>query len=118
MNNKPMTVQDQINVFGRKFEKLGQDRRVQVLHAYGVIDDQLKKAFDLIRTTRNKYLPLWLQDHDQLPSDAIATYNAAILIAVSAIGQNIQDGKLILNPSLVKYLAQKGLYKDKDENCV
>lgn len=118
LNNKPMTEQDQINVFGRKFEKLGQDRRVQVLHAYGVIDDQLKKAFDLIRTTRNKYLHLWSQDHDQLPSDAIVTYNAAILIAVSAIGQNIQDGKLILNPSLVKYLAQKGLYKDKDENSV
>ena len=118
LNNKPMTEQDQINVFGRKFEKLGQDRRVQVLHAYGVIDDQLKKAFDLIRTTRNKYLHLWSQDHDQLPSDAIATYNAAILIAVSAIGQNIRDGKLILNPSLVKYLAQKGLYKDKDENSV
>ncbi|MFA6054752.1 MAG: hypothetical protein WC769_05185 [Thermodesulfovibrionales bacterium] len=118
LNNKPMTEQDEINIFGRRFEKLGQERRVQVLHAYGVIDTQLQKAFELIRITRNKYLHLWSQDHDQLPNDAIASYNAAIVIAVSAIGQNIQDGKLILNPSLVKYLAQKGIYKDKEETMV
>jgi len=115
LNNKPMTEQDQSSVFGRKFEKLGQQRRVQILHAYGVINDKLKKAFDLIRSTRNKYLHLWSQDHEQLPADAIATFNAAIEIAVAAIGQNIQDGKLILNPSLVKYLSRKGVYKDKDE---
>jgi hypothetical protein len=116
LKNRPMTEQDQMSVFGSKFEKLGQDRRVQILLAYNVIDDQLKKAFDLIRTTRKKYLHLWSQDHDQLPADAIAAYNAAILIAVSAIGQNLQDGKLILNPSLIKYLAKKGFYKDKDED--
>jgi hypothetical protein len=114
LNKKPMTDKDQSYVFGSKFEKLSQDRRVQVLYAYGIIDDKLKTAFDLIRTTRRKYLHLWSKDHDQLPSDAIDTFNAAILIAVSAIGQNIKDGKLILNPSLVKYLKQKGTYKESD----
>jgi hypothetical protein len=83
-----------------------------------VINDELKKAFDLIRIKRKKYLHLWSQDHEQLPTDAIEAFNAAILIAVSAIGQNIQDGKLILNPSLVKYLAQKGIYRDEDEKNV
>jgi hypothetical protein len=115
LNNKPMTERDQISVFGRKFEKLGQERRVQILHAYGVINNDLKEAFDLIRITRNKYLHLWSQDHELLPADAIATFNAAISIAVAAIGQNIKDGKLILNPSLVKYLAQKGIYKGEDK---
>jgi hypothetical protein len=115
LNNKPMTEQDQIAVFGSKFEKLGQDRRVQILHAYGIINDDLKKAFDLIRIARKKYLHLWSQDHEQLPADAIEAFNSAILIAVTAIGQNIQDGKLILNPSLVKYLAKKGVYTSEDD---
>jgi hypothetical protein len=115
LNNKPMTEHDQISVFGSKFEKLGQDRRVQILNAYGVINDDLKKAFDSIRITRKKYLHLWSQDHEQLPADAIEAFNSAILIAVTAIGQNVQDGKLVLNPSLVKYLAQKGLYRGDDD---
>ena len=34
LNNKSMSENDQVSVFGRKFEKLGQDRRVQVLAAY------------------------------------------------------------------------------------
>ncbi len=29
LKNRPMTEQDQTSVFGSKFEKLGQDRRVQ-----------------------------------------------------------------------------------------
>jgi hypothetical protein len=118
LNKRTMTDEDQKNVFGSAFEKLGQDRRVQILRAYEVIDDNLKKAFDLIRTKRRKYLHLWSQDHEQLSSDAIVVYNSAILIVVAVIGQNIQDGKLILNPALLKYLDQKGIYKDKDENNV
>ena len=116
LNNRPMTEQNQIGVFGRKFEKLGQERRVQILHAYGVIDSTLLNNFEIIRKTRNKYLHLWSQDHDQLPADAIASYNAAISIAVSAIGQNVQDGKLVLNPAFAKYLTQKGTYKEQDDD--
>ena len=109
-----MTDKDQESVFGRKFEKLGQERRVEILHAYGVIDDEIKEAFNLIRTTRRRYLHLWSQDHDRLPPDSMETFFAATSIAVSVIGQNIKDGKIILNPSIVKYLQQKGVYKDSE----
>jgi hypothetical protein len=109
LNNKPMSEQNQSSVFGSEFEKLGQDRRVKILYAYGIIDDHLKKAFDQIRTKRKRYLHIWSQDHDRLPADAIEAYNAAISIVVSAIGQDLQEGKLVLNPKLVKYLDQKGI---------
>jgi len=114
LNNKQMSEKDQVALFGRKFEKLGQDRRVQVLSAYGVIDEKLAEAFERIRATRNQYLHLWSQDHEQLPRDAISSFEAGVLLVVSAIGQNIKDGKLILNPALVNYLEQKGTYKEED----
>jgi hypothetical protein len=59
-------------------------------------------------------LHLWSQDHERLPPDSIDIFYAATSIAVSVIGQNIKDGKIILNPSLVKYLKQQGIYKDSE----
>jgi hypothetical protein len=114
LNNRPMSEKDQISVFGRKFEKLGQDRRVQILSAYGVIGKNLEEAFESIRITRNRYLHLWSQDHEQLPVDAVKSFEAAVLLVVSVIGQNIKDGKLVMNPALVRYLEQKGTYKGED----
>ncbi len=113
-----MSEQNQSSVFGHTFEKLGQDRRVQILYAYGIIDDKLKNAFDKIRTKRKRYLHIWSQDHDHLPADAIETYNAAILIVVSAIGQDLKEGKILLNPNLVRYLDQKGIKGNKNETSV
>lgn len=115
LNNRPMSEKDQVSVFGRKFEKLGQDRRVNILAAYAVIDKNLEDAFERIRTTRNRYLHLWSQDHEQLPLDAIKSFEAAVLLVVSAIGQNIKDGKLVMNPALVSYLEQKGTYRGEED---
>jgi hypothetical protein len=35
--------------------------------------------------------------------------------ALAAIGQNIKDGKLVLNPALVSYLERKGTYKGEED---
>lgn len=115
LNNRRMSEKEQVSVFGRKFEKLGQDRRVNILMAYAVIDKNLEEAFELIRTARNRYLHLWSQDHDQLPLDAIKSFEAAVLVVVSAIGQNIKDGKIVMNPAIVSYLEQKGIYKGEED---
>lgn len=115
LNKRPMSEKDQVSVFGRKFEKLGQERRIQILAAYAIIDKDLVVAFEGIRATRNRYLHLWSQDHEQLPLDAIKSFEAAVLLVVAAIGQNIKDGKLILNPALVSYLERKGTYKGEED---
>lgn len=114
INQRIMTESDQEALFGRPFEKLDQYRRVEVLRAYGIIDDQLKTAFDVIRTTRRKYLHLWSHDLASAPVDALKVYNAAILLVVRAIGQDIKDGGIVLNPALVKYLQRSGLCGSKD----
>lgn len=48
LNNKNMNKRQQESLFGNTFEKLGQDRRVKVLHAYSIVDDKIKESFDLI----------------------------------------------------------------------
>jgi hypothetical protein len=111
LNNRPMQKRDQEALFGRSFETLDQYRRVEVLRAYGAIDDQTKEAFELIRTTRRRYLHLWSQDHGRLADDAVSVFKAAVRLVVRAIGQDIQDGKIILNPALTKYLERTGVYE-------
>ena len=115
LNNQPMSEKDQKAVFGSKFERLGQERRLQILFSYGVVDNELKISFDRIRGIRRRYLHLWSEDHDRLSSDAVICYEAAVSIVVSVIGQNIKDGKIILNPSIMKYLQKHGQVRDMDE---
>lgn len=116
INNVAISERDQIEIFGGTFEKLSQARRVSILHAYGMIDDRLKEAFDLVRERRRRYLHFWSQEHDDLPGDARAVFGAAVLVAVSAIGQNLQEGKLVLNPRFVKYLERfEGIIQNVDK---
>ena len=115
LNNRSMNNKDEKALFGSPFEKLGQHRRVEVLHAFSIIDDDTKADFDLIRTTRRKYLHLWSQDHESIPKDACNSYNAAVSIVVKAIGQDIRDGMLMINPKLVKYLERSGVYKPEED---
>lgn len=115
INNRKMEPSDENALFGSPFEKLSQDRRVRILRAYNIIDDVIKDNFDSIRTIRKKYLHLWLHDYESLPKDAVRVFDAAIDLVVKAIGQDIREGKIYLNPAMVKYLERKGIYIPKEE---
>jgi hypothetical protein len=110
INGRTMTKEDEKRLFGSEFEKLGQERRVSVLSVYGIIDDGTRSHFDEIRQIRRHYLHLWSQDHDRLPSDGIKCFHTAVSLAVAAIGQDVREGRLRLNPQLVRCLERKGLY--------
>lgn len=109
--NGPMTDAAQKTLFGSTFEKLGQDRRVAILHGFGLVNDATKSQFDAIRTLRKRYLHLWSHGHDSLAGDAVRCYQAALGVVVTVLGQDIKNGRIVLNPSLVKYLRERGLIK-------
>jgi hypothetical protein len=104
INGRPMAKADETLLFGSKFEKLGQERRVAVLSAYGIIDDKTKSDFDKIREIRRRYLHLWSEEHDRLPTDGVRSFHAAVSLVVTALGQDVQEGRFVLNPRLVRYL--------------
>jgi len=91
-------------ITGSEFEKLGQLGRVAILKTYNLIDDQLKNNFDLIRTKRRRYLHIYSQDHDELSGDVVEVFKATVTIVAKIIGQDVRDGKIVLNPALVRYL--------------
>ena len=115
LGGKPMSMKDEEALFGSAFEKLGQDRRVRVLDAYGQISDQVEGDFDVIRTVRRKYLHLWSQDHERLPMDAVDVYRASVRLVIAVFGQRVEDGKIILTPQILKYLERHGLIEDQPE---
>jgi hypothetical protein len=90
INGQPMTTDQQSEIFGSTFEKLGQDRRVKVLRGYGLIANEQQQFFENIRLARKRYLHLWSQDHESLPSDAIKAYAAAAQLVLFVIGQDFR----------------------------
>lgn len=115
ISNRRLTSSDEKALWGSSFEKLGQEKRVEILHVCNIIDDETKGNFDLIRAMGKKYLHVWPQDSDTIPKDAVRTFNSAVTLVVKAMGQDIREGKIFLNPTLIKYLERKGNYTSDED---
>ena len=111
INGQPMTSEIQKAMFGRTFERLGQEQSIKVLKACGLIDGAAKERFETIKTIRKNYLHLWSQNHHSLPDDAVKSYRAAEALVVTIIGQDFSNGKIVISQELVKYLEREGVYK-------
>ena len=93
-----------MQLFGSRFEKLGQDRRVDVLKGFGLIDDEQKKHFDDVRVTRRRYLHFFSQSHDSIEMDAPKTFNAALALVVTLMDVTFEKGKVRLRPPLMRFV--------------
>jgi hypothetical protein len=109
LNDKVMDEEMQKKIFGFTFERLGQERRINILQAYSLIDEKTKKAFDDIRTIRRNYLHFYSKEISNIESDAKKAFHATTDIVITIIGQDIDNGRIVLNPVLVKYLEKKGI---------
>jgi hypothetical protein len=108
INGAPVTGFE-TDLLGTRFEKLGQERRVKVLKALDLCEADDVSAFDEIRRIRKQYLHFWSQDHNQLARDAVAAYRAAVQLVARAIGQDLHDGRLLLNPTFARYLERQDI---------
>ncbi len=59
INGHKITRNDEINLFGSEFEKLGQERRVDVVRTYNLIDAPTEINLGLIRIKRRRYLHIY-----------------------------------------------------------
>lgn len=114
IEGRPMEKGDEEAIYGRSFENLGQYRRVEILFTYHIIGDDIKTSFDLIRSIRRKYLHLWSQDHERIIKDAIKVFQNTVQIVVFAIGQDINEGKISINPKIMTYLERSGFYEPEE----
>ena len=93
--------------FGSRFEKLGQERRVQILQASRRISQAQVDAFTELRTTRRKYFHLWSESVAEAEQDAEKCFvNVNTLVQeILQIGISEEEaGKVVVNPRLSRYL--------------
>lgn len=110
VNGQPLDDDHQKKLFGSSFEKLAQERRVQVLKSFKVIDEPVAKAFTEIRLIRRQYLHLWSKEHARIAEDARNCFRASMELVLRTLSQQIIDGKIRLNPLLTRYLRKLGLF--------
>jgi len=97
-------------VISESFERERQSDRVKILLANKLIGADLKKEFDLVRTTRRKYQHLWSQDHATLQPDSLAVFISTVAIVVGSLGFSVSAGATVYKPGVLKYLQKQGLY--------
>jgi hypothetical protein len=109
LQGRQMAARDEEAVFGRAFEKLGQERRTQVLRVLSLIDADTEAAFDSLRSIRRRYLHFFSQTHSELAADARHAYEDSLKVVAVVLGQTYKDGAVVLRPDLMNYLVEKGI---------
>ena len=115
LNGHKMRESDEKALFGRSFEQLGQERRVEILNRYGIISSEHTHHFGKIRASRRQYLHFWSHGHVDIEKDAVACFNAAAHLVIDTIGQDIKEGKILLNPKLLQYLKREGMLEATEQ---
>jgi len=92
-----------------EFERFSQADRIKALREWDIIDDGVEMCFDLVLSKRTRYRQLWIHDGQTMPADAVEAYHAAVVVVVNAIGQETEEGRVVLPEDLLNYLARSGM---------
>jgi hypothetical protein len=110
-NKKRVTEVFEKGVLGSKFEKLGQERRISILHAFGAINDSQRKLFADLKNKRRGYFHLWSTGTENLKEDSLSSFKWALTLTCEILQIGISPnvpGKVRVNPNLVSYLKDRG----------
>jgi hypothetical protein len=91
-------------VFGREFNKLGQEERIRVLRAIDQIEDETVQAFGELRSLRRQYLHFMVDEQKDIDADARRALGYANTLVVKTLSVSDQDGKLVLPPKVLRYI--------------
>lgn len=92
------------------FERLGQERRIPVLRALGLIDAAAEQAFGRVRLLRKRYLHFLSHDHARGEEDAKQAFADAAHVVAFVVGPtDVREGVVFLRKELSEYLAREGV---------
>jgi len=105
VKGQTMTEQQEKAILGRRFERMEQTRRIEVLEAFGWITASQKTRFCHIRDARNRYLHSWEEDFAREEQEALLCYQHAFALFKEITGVELHDaGSIKANPLLVKWM--------------
>jgi hypothetical protein len=115
INGKPLDEKTQKGIFSMSFEKLGQDRKIEVLNALSMINEQEKQAFTTVKTIRKNYLHYLSQPHDKIRENARTAFGATANLVVWLMGLGVAAGAMKLDQRFLNYLKKVEFIKPGQE---
>ncbi len=109
INNEVIDEKTQTNLFGKKFIKLNQANRVNILKAFNIIDDKKYEEFNSIRTIRNNHFHLFGHDRSNAENDAYNCFASITFLIKEILEIKINDNpppQYTINTALKRFLTQ------------
>lgn len=113
-NQRRVTPEFEKGLFGRRFERLGQERRIEVLKTFSAVSEHQASLFNELRTKRVSYFHLWSAGTENSRDDAASCFRTALVLTkeVLQIGFDPKDrGRIVVNPLLSAYLSEEHVDK-------
>lgn len=107
-NGKLLSSKQQKQNFSNTFEKLGQEKRIQVLYTVELLSKELKKDAEAVRKIRRQYLHFLSKSYSRIEKDAEDAYKASFRLVKSLVDLPVgKEGKIVIPPHLDNYLKKK-----------
>jgi len=100
LGKQAIVEKDEEGLFGHKFERLGQERKLKVLRTLGYINAKQHEMFRKIKEKRNSYLHMWSIDLGNERIDALNTFKVAVRLFKEITGIGASTARA--NPLLIK----------------
>ena len=104
INGAAFDLRLQALLFGKEFDKLGQEQRVKVLSALDSLDDDTVRAFTDLRTIRRRYLHFMIDDKQNTETDAQRALRCANDLVLKTLDMKFDAGRIVLPPKVLNYI--------------
>ena len=99
----------QVKLFGRTFERLNQERRIDVLLGYGIITVEIAQHFTVVRGIRNAHLHVLEYDENEVTADARRIYRSTLALVLRVLGSDDPGRPVKMRPELIRFLERNGV---------
>lgn len=98
-----ITEKEEVGLFGRSFEKLGQEQRLRILTTFKFINKEQHDSFFLIKEGRRPYLHLWTANFEHEKEEALNILKKTFQLFKEITGIGLATaGSVKVNPLLLK----------------
>jgi len=105
LRGQQMTEKDEIGLFGRSFERLGQERKLDILITFGQINEIQYNNLNTIRNNRRPYLHWWSANLKNEKKDALDTLKKSFQLFKEVTDIGLADaGTVKVSHLLLKFL--------------
>lgn len=105
LNGKSVDVAMEKSIWGSEFEKMGQEKRIDLLKALGAVTDDDAQLLDYLRASRRKYFHFWSTGTERIREDALRCFLHVATLVRNVLKIEYDNGTVKLNPLLETYLA-------------